>query len=64
MTNEQRQATRGRDGRYVNMPTCPRCGKRKTLEPAYPKSAGGQVAEDSVWCGLFICAQCIKKESR
>lgn len=59
---EQRQVTR-KNGRYAKMPPCPRCGKRRALEPAYTKPEGGQVRPDSPWKGLFICLACIKKES-
>jgi hypothetical protein len=62
--NEQRQTTRGRDGRYKNMDPCPRCGKRKTLEPAYKKCEGGQVNDNSKWAGDFICPACIKAEGK
>ena len=63
MSNENRQATRDKEGRYSKMKPCPRCGKRRTLEPAYSKSEGGQVKDTSAWVGHFICSPCIKQES-
>ncbi len=64
MSNEQRQATRNRQGRYANLPECPRCHKRRTVEPAYPVSERGPIREDSPWVGLFLCKSCIKAESQ
>lgn len=61
--NQQRQADRGRDGRYRNMPPCPRCGKRKCLEPFY-EPLEGEPGHGSKWGGLFICAKCIKEETK
>ena len=60
---EQRQTTRGRDGRYKDRPACPRCGRRRSLEPAYSRSEGGPVRDDSEWGGLFLCPACIKQEA-
>ncbi len=63
-TSEQRQASRGPDGRYSNMTACPRCGKRKLLEPAYTTDEGGVVSPRSKWAGGFICESCIRRESK
>jgi transcription elongation factor Elf1 len=54
--NQQRQAARGKDGKYKPLTPCPRCGKRKTVEPCY--------VPGSKWEGLFICATCVKQESK
>lgn len=54
--NQQRQATRGKDGKYAKLPPCPRCGKCKTVEPCY--------IDGSKWEGEFICAACIEAESQ
>lgn len=59
---EQRQTVRDR-GRYAKMTPCPRCGKRRALEPAYTVRDGGTVRDDSPWGGSFICRACIKQES-
>jgi transcription elongation factor Elf1 len=53
--NQQRQATRN-GGKYAPLPPCPRCGKRKCVEPCY--------VEGSKWEGLFVCAPCVKAEEK
>lgn len=61
--NEQREVARDRKtGRYKNMPECPRCGKRRALEPIY--FGEGTVPAGSPWEGLFICNPCIKQENK
>jgi transcription elongation factor Elf1 len=54
--NQQRQASRGKDGKYKTLPSCPRCGKRRCVEHCYN--------DKSKWNGLFICAHCVRQESR
>lgn len=54
--NQQRQATRGKDGKYKPLPPCPRCGKRRCVEPVY--------VTGSKWDGLFVCAACVRAEEK
>jgi hypothetical protein len=63
-TNQQEQRQRARShGRYAKLPTCPCCGERRAVEPAYPVAEGGPLRNESKWAGQFICTLCIKKES-
>lgn len=63
-TNSQEQRQRARkQGRYVKLPTCPCCGERRAVEPAYSKADGGTLRDDSQWAGQYICNPCITKES-
>jgi hypothetical protein len=59
---DQRQRAR-QAGRYAPMATCPRCGKRRALEPAYTKSEGGTVRDGSPWAGQILCPLCIRQEA-
>lgn len=47
---QQRQGARVA-GRYAQMDECPRCHKRKALEPAYTVDDGGTVSNKSKWKG-------------
>jgi hypothetical protein len=63
-TPHQEQRQQARDGgRYQKMVPCPRCGKRRALEPGYTVQEGGLLPSTSKWAGHFICQPCIKAEA-